>query len=98
MRQSDSLIPPTDCQGVIGIGAPPAGGTHLGTPNLGPQNPGLIPCSQWNTTAALSQQTANVNMHNTLAEAKLAVRPSASLSVNAGIKYYRQKYDNDYIA
>ena len=98
MRQNDSLIPPTNCQGVFGIGTPSAGSTQLGLQNLGPQNPGLIPCSQWNTTAALSQQTANVNMHNTLAEAKLAVRPSASLSVNAGIKYYRQKYDNDYIA
>ena len=76
MRQSDSLIPPTNCQGVIGIGAPPAGGTHLGTPNLGPQNPGLIPCSQWNTTAALSQQTANVNVRNTPAEAKLSPQPS----------------------
>jgi hypothetical protein len=98
MRQNDNLILPTNCQGVIGIGTPTAGSTQLGLQNLGPQNPGLIPCSQWNTTAALSQQTANVNMHNTLAEAKLAVQPRASLSVDAGLKYYRQKYDNEYIA
>jgi hypothetical protein len=98
MRQDDNLIPPTNCQGVIGIGTPSPGSTQLGVQNLGPQNPALMPCSQWNTTAALSQQTANVNMHNTLAEAKLALQPSASLSVNAGIKYYRQQYDNDYIA
>jgi len=98
MRQNDSLIPPTNCQGVIGIGTPTAGSTQLGLQNLGPQNPGLIPCSQWNTTAALSQRTADVNLHNTLAEAKLALQPSTSLAVNTGIKYFRQKYDNNYIA
>jgi hypothetical protein len=98
MRQDDNLIAPTNCQGVIGIGTPSPGSTQLGVQNLGPQNPALVPCSQWNTSAALSQQTANVNMHNTLAEAKLALQPSAALSVNAGIKYYRQQYDNDYIA
>jgi hypothetical protein len=98
MRQDDSLIAPTNCQGVIGIGTPSPGSTQLGVQNLGPQNPALVPCSQWNTTAALSQQRANVNMHNTLAEAKLALQPSAALSVNAGIKYYRQQYDNGYIA
>ena len=97
MRQNDKLIAPTNCQGVIGIGTPSAG-SALGVQDVGPQNPALVPCSQWNTTAALSQQTANVNLHNTLAEAKLAVQPRASLGVNAGIKYYRQKYDNDYIA
>lgn len=98
MRQNDRLIPPTNCQGVLGIGIPSPGSGQLGVQNLGPQNPGLFPCSQWNTTGALSQQTANVDMRNTLAEAKLSLQPSASLSVNAGIKFYRQQYDNNYIA
>jgi hypothetical protein len=97
MRQNDSLIPPTNCQGVIGMGTPSAG-SALGVQDVGPRNPALLPCSQWNTTAALSQQTADVSMHNTLAEAKLALQPSASLRVNAGIKYFRQKYDNNYTA
>src|SRR4029077_6643061 len=84
-------------QGVIGIGTPSTG-SALGVQDVGPRNPALVPCSQWNRTAALSQQTADVNLHNTLAEAKLALQPSASLGVNAGIKYFRQKYDNNYIA
>ena len=91
MQQNDNLIPPTNCQGTFGISTD-------GTFNIGPQNPQLFPCSQWNTTAALSQKTANVNVHNTLAEAKLTLQPSAPLSVNAGIKFYRQKYENNYIA
>jgi hypothetical protein len=98
MRQNDSLIPPTNCQGVIGIGTPSPGSTQLGVGDLGPQNPALIPCSQWNTPAALSQRTADVNMHNTLVEAKLALQPRTSLSVSAGLKYYRQEYDNSYVA
>jgi hypothetical protein len=98
MRQNDSLIAPTNCQGVIGIGRPSAIGAQLGVQDVGPQNPALVPCSQWNTGAALSQQSADVSMHNTLADLKLALQPSAAFSVNAGLKYYRQNYENNYIA
>jgi Putative outer membrane beta-barrel porin, MtrB/PioB len=98
MRQNDRLIPPTNCQGVIGMGTPSSGSTQLGVQNLGPQNPQLYSCGQWNTPAALSQQTADVSMRNTLAEAKIALQPSTPLSVNAGAKFYRQDYDNNYIA
>jgi hypothetical protein len=58
----------------------------------------LVPCSQWNTTAALSQTKADVNMHNTLAQAGLVVRPRSDLSVDTGFKFYRQAYYNNYIA
>jgi hypothetical protein len=98
MRQNDSLIAPANCQGVIGIGRPSAIGAQLGVQDVGPQNPALVPCSQWNTNTALSQQSANVSMHNTLADLKLALQPSAAFSVNAGLKYYRQSYTNNYIA
>ena len=70
----------------------------MGPQNVGPQNPNLIPCSQWNTTAALSQTNADVNMHNTLAQLTLALRPRNDLTVNAGFKFYRQDYYNDYLA
>jgi hypothetical protein len=98
MTQRSSLIPPTNCQGYLGWGTPSPGSTQLGPQNVGPQNPNLIPCSQWNTTAALSQSAADVNMHNTLAQMTLALRPRNDLSVNAGFKYYRQNYYNDYLA
>jgi hypothetical protein len=98
MTQRNGLIPPTNCQGYLGWGTPSPGSTQLGPQNVGPQNPILIPCNQWNTSAALSQRAADVNMHNTLAQMTLALRPGNHLSVNTGLKYYRQEYSNDYIA
>ena len=98
MTQRDTLIAPTNCQGVLGFGTPSPGSTQLGPQNVGPQNPGLVPCSQWNTPAALSQSAADVNMHNTLAQMTLVVRPRSDLDVNAGLKFYRQAYYNDYLA
>ncbi len=98
MTQRSALIPPTNCQGYLGWGTPSPGSTQLGPQNVGPQNPNLIPCSQWNTTAALSQTNADVNMHNTLAQLTLALRPRNDLTVNAGFKFYRQDYYNDYLA
>src|SRR5580692_4258960 len=67
MTQRSALIPPTNCQGYLGWGTPSPGSTQLGPQNVGPQNPNLVPCSQWNSAAALSQTNADVNMHNTLA-------------------------------
>ena len=98
MTQRDTLIAPTNCQGVLGFGTPSPGSTQLGPQNVGPQNPGLVPCSQWNTPEALSQSAADVNMHNTLAQMTLVVRPRSDLDVNAGLKFYRQAYYNDYLA
>jgi hypothetical protein len=98
MTQRDTLIPPTNCQGFLGYGTPSPGSTQLGPQNVGPQNPNLIPCSQWNTPAALSQSSADVNMHDTLAQMTLVLRPRSDLDVNAGLKFYRQDYLNDYLS
>jgi putative beta-barrel porin MtrB/PioB len=98
MTQRDRLIAPTNCQGYLGYGTPSPGSTQLGPQNVGPQNPNLIPCSQWNTPAALSQSSADVNMHNTLAEMTLVLRPRSDLDVNGGLKFYRQDYLNDYLS
>jgi hypothetical protein len=98
MTQRDTLIPPTNCQGFLGYGTPSPGSTQLGPQNVGPQNPNLIPCSQWNTPAALSQSSADVNMHDTLAQMTLVLRPRSDLDVNAGLKFYRQDYRNDYLS
>jgi hypothetical protein len=97
MRQRANLIPPTNCQGFLGWGVP-ANGTSLTAADLGPQNPFLFSCSPWNTTAALSQQAADVNMHNTLGQIGLTLRPRTDLQLDAGFKFYRQAYYNDYLA
>jgi Putative outer membrane beta-barrel porin, MtrB/PioB len=98
MTQRDTLIPPTNCQGYLGYGTPSPGSAQLGPQNVGPQNPNLIPCSQWNAAAALSQSSADVNMHNTLAQMTLVLRPRSDLDVNGGLKFYRQAYLNDYLS
>jgi hypothetical protein len=91
MRQNDSLIAPTNCQGVFGT-------SSTGTFTIGPQNPNLFPCSQWNTTAALSQKTANMLIVTTLTQGTLVLKPTNDVSVRAGAKYYRQDYRNQYLA
>jgi len=90
MRQNDSLIAPTNCQGVFGISTD-------GTFNIGPGNPQLFPCSQWNTTAALSQQTANMLIVTDLVQGSLVLQPVSDVSLRAGAKYYREDYRNQYV-
>jgi Putative outer membrane beta-barrel porin, MtrB/PioB len=90
MNQNDNLIPPTNCQNTFGI-------SSTGTFNIGPQNPLLFPCSQWNTTAALSQQTANLRIVTTLTQGTLVLQPTSDLSVHAGAKYYREDYRHSYL-
>ena len=90
MLQDDRLIAPINCQGVFGIATD-------GTFNVGPGNPQLFPCNQWNTTAALAQQRANMQIITSLAQGSLVLRPLDSLSVRAGLKYYREDYRNQYL-
>jgi hypothetical protein len=90
MNQNDHLIPPTNCQGTFGF-------SSNGTFAIGPQNPQLFPCSQWNTTAALSQTKANMGIVTTLAQGTLVLQPIRDVSVRAGAKYYREDYRNQYL-
>ena len=92
MNQNDRLIAPRNCQGTFGI-------SNDGTFNIGPQNPQLFPCSQWNTTAALSQQRANMYIVTTLTQGTLVLQPTSDLSVHVpGAKYYREDYrPNQYL-
>ena len=90
MNQNDRLIPPTNCQGTFGF-------SSNGTFTIGPQNPQLFPCSEWNTTAALSQQRANMLIVTTLTQATLVLQPTSDVSVRAGAKYYREEYRNQYL-
>ncbi|MBS0584004.1 MAG: MtrB/PioB family outer membrane beta-barrel protein [Proteobacteria bacterium] len=76
MRQTDGLITPTNCQGLLG----------------------RFDCSKWNTSAALSQPNANVTQRNQLAELKATIQPIKNWSFSSGIKYYKQDYENHYVA
>jgi hypothetical protein len=90
MLQNDQLIPPIDCQGVVGMG--------LGNLQPGPQNPFLVSCSNWNTTAALSRQTADMRIDTSMADARIVLRPSTSWTVRGGLKLDRQDYPDTYVA
>jgi hypothetical protein len=90
MLQNDTLIAPTNCQGVFGM-------AYDGTFNLGAGNPQLFPCSQWNTTAALSQRTADMSIVTNLAQGTIVLQPTSRLSVRAGAKYYREDYQHQYV-
>ena len=90
MRQDDALIAPVDCRGVFGIGSD-------GTLQLGPRNPFLYDCAQWNTPAALSRRHADLQIDTTLLDARLVLQPSADLSVRGGLRFNREDYRNGYL-
>jgi hypothetical protein len=90
MRQDDSLIAPVDCRGVFGIGTG-------GSLQPGPQNPLLYDCAQWNTPAALSRRSADMQIDTTLLDARLVLQPAADLSVRGGLRFNRDDYRNGYL-
>jgi len=91
MSQNDPLIPPIDCQGVFGIGL-------NGSLALGPQNPFLYNCANWNTTAALSRKSADMRIDTTLVDARLVLQPTSNLSLRGGLRFNRDDYRNAYLA
>jgi len=50
-----------------------------------------------NTTAALSQQTANMLIVTNLVQGSIVLQPTSEVSVHAGGKYYREDYRNQYV-
>src|SRR5262249_49807610 len=72
MRQNDNLIPPSEFD--------LAGGTVT---------PGGAPlANNWNTTSALSRQSADARIDTLLADLALALRPLTDLDVRAKMRYY----------
>jgi len=83
-RQNEALLPPTITQG---SGTPSAAaGTFNGD------------FSQWNTTAALSEQTANARLDNKLVDVKLSLNPTKDLSVAAKYRYQGTDNKTTYLA
>ncbi len=90
MSQNDTLIAPINCQGVFGIGLG-------GSLQVGPQNPFLYDCANWNTPAALSRRTADMRIDTTLVDARLTLQPTSDVSVRGGLRFNRDDYRNGYL-
>lgn len=80
--QDDDLRPPMNCSGLMGLNVAPF----------------TFECAAWNSTAALSQQSADVRIDSTLVNAKLVMQPTAVVTVQGNLKYFRQKYKGSYTA
>lgn len=85
MRQNDALLPPTTCTGTGGVFiAPPADYTFQ--------------CANWNTTAALSQKSANARIDTGLFDARVAFQPTPAFGWHAGLRWYREDNKTRYLA
>ncbi|MBO9662971.1 MtrB/PioB family outer membrane beta-barrel protein [Dokdonella sp.] len=90
MQQDDTLIAPIDCRGVFGVG--------FGDLQLGPQNPLLGDCSQWNTPAALSRRSAKMRIDTSMVDARMVLNPTSQWTLRGNVKYDRQDYrTGDYL-
>jgi len=82
MRQDDSLIAPTEFP--LTGGTVTAGGAPL--------------ANNWNTTAALSQQSAQARIDTGLADFTLAMKPATGLDVRGKVRYYETRNESSYLA
>ena len=67
---------------------PLAGGTINGIPTA----------NVWNTTAALTQPTANARIDSTLANVRLVVNPTPALALTGNVRYYETDNSTAYTA
>lgn len=91
MRQNDELLAPINCSGTFGIDL-------VGNGQVGPANPFLYSCSDWNTTDALSRKTADMRIDTTLFDARFVLQPNSALTWRGGLRFYREDYRNTYLA
>jgi hypothetical protein len=82
MRQNDNLVAPTEFP--LTGGAVTAGGVSL--------------ANAWNTTDALSRQTANARIDTRLADFGLLVKPADKLEVRGKVRYYETDNSMNYLA
>jgi len=83
-RQDDDLLAPMNC----------ASGDQFGLT----VPPFAFNCSDWNTTAALSQRSADLSIDSTLVNARLVLQPADAVTVQGNLKFHRQDYKGDYFA
>jgi hypothetical protein len=94
-RQNDDLLAPISAAQNAQLAA--AGVSNWTGTSIGyAANSALV--SNWNTTAALSQQTAKQRIDTTLLDLGLALRPSDALGVKASLRYYDSANSGGYTA
>lgn len=85
MRQNDKLRAPVTCTGQGGIFiAPPADFS--------------FDCADWNTTAALSRDSAEARIDTRLLYAKAVFRPSSSFGWHTELRWYKEDNKTNYLA
>jgi hypothetical protein len=85
MRQDETLLAPMNCQGRIGI-------------DLSPGPDYTIDCADWNTTAALSQPSANARIDTLLLDAKASFRPTANFGWHVELRHYDETNKTNYLS
>ena len=94
-RQDDELLAPISAAQSAQLAA--AGITKWTGTSVGyAANSALI--SNWNTTAALSQQTSKQRIDNKLMDLGLSVAPSDDLHAKASLRYYNSANSGGYVA
>lgn len=91
-RQNDQLLAPLD--GWPSLGSVLLGGTAV---NAGYTN-GTLNVNNWNTTAALSQQTANQRIDSKLVDLGLSLKPVDALNVKGKARLYETSNSGGYVA
>ncbi len=82
-RQDDDLLAPMNCaSGLFGLDVPPF----------------AFECADWNTTAALSQRSADLSIDSSLLHARLVMQPTRAITAQGHLKFHRQDYKGDYLA
>ncbi|WP_243041187.1 MtrB/PioB family outer membrane beta-barrel protein [Dyella sedimenti] len=84
MRQDDDLLPPVNCTGTLGFSAGPL--------------QQLIPCADWNTSAALSKTSANARIDTHLLDAKVSFHPTNAFAWHADLRYYQEDNKTRYLS
>lgn len=85
MRQDDRLLAPVTCTGLGGIFIPPDVDYTFN-------------CADWNTTEALSKQSANARIDTQMIDLRAVFRPSSVFGWRAGIKFYNEDNKTRYLA
>ncbi len=94
-RQNDTLLAPVSAAQSADLAA--AGVTnYVGVNNGYAANSGLV--SNWNTTNALSQQTANQRIDNKMVDLGLSLKPVEDLSVKGSYRFYETDNKGGYVA
>jgi hypothetical protein len=85
MRQDDRLLAPVTCTGLGGIFIPP-------------DVDYTFDCADWNTTAAISKQSADARIDTQMIDLRAVFRPTSAFGWRAGIKYYNEDNRTRYLA